>query len=176
MTKLTEERITELWSWANTAEAERTANTKQHAFARAIEAELQPEPVTGRSPQPPIVAILPNGATASNVYAAYEEGRKSVEPAQEPAMLDLIAATEANDKLNELCREQTAEIERLKELAKAMMERQAEIKNQRIATLEAALREAVLMLKTLRPTTDNYDHRVAINHLLATINKALGEE
>lgn len=35
--------------------------------------------------EPTIAAILPNGATASNVYEAYEEGRKSVQPvAQEP--------------------------------------------------------------------------------------------
>jgi len=35
---LTDERICELWSWSATAEAERTATTQQHAFARAIEA------------------------------------------------------------------------------------------------------------------------------------------
>ena len=34
---LTEEEIRDLWSWAMTAEAERTATTQQHAFARAIE-------------------------------------------------------------------------------------------------------------------------------------------
>ena len=34
---LTEEEIRDLWSWSMTAEAERTANTQQHAFARAIE-------------------------------------------------------------------------------------------------------------------------------------------
>jgi hypothetical protein len=35
---LTDEQIRDLWSWSMTAEAERTANTQQHAFARAIEA------------------------------------------------------------------------------------------------------------------------------------------
>ena len=34
---LTEEEIRDLWSWSMTAEAERTATTQQHAFARAIE-------------------------------------------------------------------------------------------------------------------------------------------
>ena len=36
---------------------------------------------------PMIAAILPNGATASNVYEAYEEGRKSVQPVQEPVAI-----------------------------------------------------------------------------------------
>jgi hypothetical protein len=35
---LTDEQIRDLWSWSATAEAEHTANTQQHAFARAIEA------------------------------------------------------------------------------------------------------------------------------------------
>ena len=35
---LTDEEIRDLWSWSMTAEAERTVNTQQHAFARAIEA------------------------------------------------------------------------------------------------------------------------------------------
>ena len=35
---LTDEEIRDLWSWSATAEAERTATTQQHAFARAIEA------------------------------------------------------------------------------------------------------------------------------------------
>ena len=34
---LTDERVRDLWSWSATAEAERTATTQQHAFARAIE-------------------------------------------------------------------------------------------------------------------------------------------
>ena len=34
---LTDEKVCDLWSWAMTAEAERTATTQQHAFARAIE-------------------------------------------------------------------------------------------------------------------------------------------
>ncbi len=38
---LTEEEIRDLWSWSATAEAERTATTQQHAFARAIEAALK---------------------------------------------------------------------------------------------------------------------------------------
>lgn len=38
-----------------------------------------------------------------------------VQPVQEPVALDLIAANEACEKLNELCREQTAEIKRLRE-------------------------------------------------------------
>lgn len=38
---LTDEEIRDLWSWAMTAEAERTATTQQHAFARAIESKLR---------------------------------------------------------------------------------------------------------------------------------------
>jgi hypothetical protein len=38
---LTDEEIRDLWSWSATAEAERTATTQQHAFARAIEAALK---------------------------------------------------------------------------------------------------------------------------------------
>jgi hypothetical protein len=38
--RLTDEEIRDLWSWSMTAEAERTANTQQHAFARAIEAAV----------------------------------------------------------------------------------------------------------------------------------------
>lgn len=34
---LTDEAILDLWSWASTHEAEQTATTQQHAFARAIE-------------------------------------------------------------------------------------------------------------------------------------------
>jgi len=38
---LTDAEIRDLWSWSATAEAERTATTQQHAFARAIEAALK---------------------------------------------------------------------------------------------------------------------------------------
>jgi len=38
---LTDEEVRDLWSWSASAEAERTANTQQHAFARAIEAKLK---------------------------------------------------------------------------------------------------------------------------------------
>ena len=38
---LTDEEISDLWSWSMTREAERTATTQQHAFARAIEAKLK---------------------------------------------------------------------------------------------------------------------------------------
>ncbi len=38
---LSEEEIRDLWSWSATAEAERTATTQQHAFARAVEAALK---------------------------------------------------------------------------------------------------------------------------------------
>jgi hypothetical protein len=38
---LTDEEIRDLWSWSMTREAERTATTQQHAFARAIEAKLR---------------------------------------------------------------------------------------------------------------------------------------
>jgi hypothetical protein len=82
------------------------------------------------------------------------------------AMLD-----EAADALEQ----QTAEIERLKDMLRWHVDAQLE-KSKRIATLEAALRKSVLMLKSLRPTTDNYEHRVAINQLLDESNKALGEE
>jgi hypothetical protein len=219
MTKLTEERIKELWH----AHLEQWPEMHQTlispvVFARAIEAELQPdfcdknctwrdhhpdceraEPVVEHN-RPMIAAILPNGAIASNVYEAYEEGRKSVQPVQEPVLyqyrwtnpleyknqpkslldwqpvkpgwnqtmqdkadelrsestegrlcyevralytvppdqankLDLIAATEANDKLNELCRDQTAEIERLRH---DLMVRET-VKDERIATLETEI-------------------------------------
>ena len=38
---LTDEEVRDLWSWSMTTEAERTANTQQHAFACAIEAKLK---------------------------------------------------------------------------------------------------------------------------------------
>ena len=38
---LTDEEVRNLWSWSATSEAEKTANTQQHAFARAIEAKLK---------------------------------------------------------------------------------------------------------------------------------------
>ena len=38
---LTDEEIKDLWSWAQSREAERCANTGQHAFAKAIEAKLK---------------------------------------------------------------------------------------------------------------------------------------
>ena len=38
---LTDEEVRDLWSWSATSEAEKTANTQQHAFARAIEARLK---------------------------------------------------------------------------------------------------------------------------------------
>ena len=38
---LTDEEIRDLWSWSMTREAEFTATTQQHAFARAIEAKLK---------------------------------------------------------------------------------------------------------------------------------------
>ena len=38
---LTDEEVRDLWSWSATSEAEKTANTQQHAFARAIEAKLK---------------------------------------------------------------------------------------------------------------------------------------
>jgi hypothetical protein len=44
---LTDEQIRDLWSWSATTEAERTANTQQHAFARAIEAA---HGITGEKP------------------------------------------------------------------------------------------------------------------------------
>ena len=38
---LTDEDVRDLWSWSMTAEAERTANTQQHAFALAVAAKLK---------------------------------------------------------------------------------------------------------------------------------------
>ena len=38
---LTNEEISDLWSWSMTREAERTATTQQHAFARTIERKLK---------------------------------------------------------------------------------------------------------------------------------------
>ena len=38
---LTDEEVRDLWSWSATSEAEKTANTQQHAFAQAIEARLK---------------------------------------------------------------------------------------------------------------------------------------
>ena len=39
--RLSEEEISKLWDWAKTAEAEKTAPTQIHAFARAIENALE---------------------------------------------------------------------------------------------------------------------------------------
>ena len=39
--RLSEEEISKLWDWAKTAEAEKTAPTQIHAFARAIEDALE---------------------------------------------------------------------------------------------------------------------------------------
>ena len=38
---LTDEEVRDFWSWSMTQDAEHTANTQQHAFARAIEAKLK---------------------------------------------------------------------------------------------------------------------------------------
>lgn len=38
---LTDEEARDLWSWSATSEAEKTATTQQHAFAKAIEAKLK---------------------------------------------------------------------------------------------------------------------------------------
>ena len=38
---LTDDEITMRWSWSESREAEETATTQQHAFARAIEAKLK---------------------------------------------------------------------------------------------------------------------------------------
>ena len=38
---LTDEEISNLWSWSMTRAAELTATTQQHAFAKAIEAKLK---------------------------------------------------------------------------------------------------------------------------------------
>ena len=38
---LTDEEISDLWSWSQSREAEETATTQKHAFARAIEAKLK---------------------------------------------------------------------------------------------------------------------------------------
>ena len=38
---LTDDEITMRWSWSQSREAEETATTQQHAFARAIEARLK---------------------------------------------------------------------------------------------------------------------------------------
>jgi hypothetical protein len=43
---LTDEQISELWSWSMTPDAEKTATTQQHAFARAIESAI-----TNRDPK-----------------------------------------------------------------------------------------------------------------------------
>ena len=40
---LTDEQIRDLWSWSATCEAERTATTQQHAFARAVERKVRGE-------------------------------------------------------------------------------------------------------------------------------------
>ena len=39
--RLTDEDVRDLWSWSMTAEAERTANTQQHAFALAVAAKIK---------------------------------------------------------------------------------------------------------------------------------------
>ena len=38
---LTDEAVRDLWSWSATSEAEKPANTQQHAFTQAIEAKLK---------------------------------------------------------------------------------------------------------------------------------------
>jgi hypothetical protein len=180
MTKLTEERIKELASgrvWAK-------ADAALIQFARAIEAELQPNPVISRlltewktgkkngeevccelfhrfpsnpSNEQPVqepVSFYIYKETAPRlnlpnvvIYAlpwVYDQDPSSgfsarlkvyLAPPDQPNKLDLIAVTEANDKLNELCRDQTAEIERLRH---DLMVRET-AKDERIATLEAEL-------------------------------------
>jgi len=39
--RLTDDEIRDLWSWSATPDAEHTATTQQHAFARAIESKLK---------------------------------------------------------------------------------------------------------------------------------------
>lgn len=107
-----------------------------------------------------------------------------LQPVQEPVALDLIAANEACDKLNELCREQTAEIERLRNLSAC--EACAEIPSvmeyfkqceERIATLEAALRAAKEMVESWGAYASPYfQERHDLVGDIAILSKALGEE
>lgn len=104
--------------------------------------------------------------------------------------LDLIAATEATDKLNELCREQTAEIERLRNLSAC--EACAEIPSvmeyfkqceERIATLEAEaerLGSAILKIRKeltgdIHSTNNLLDVIAAERYTKATLEAALRE-
>ena len=60
--------------------------------------EQEQEPVTDK-PTETAMAVMPNGVCVSNVYDAYEEGRKSVMSEQEPVAW--IIETEIDGKLSE---------------------------------------------------------------------------
>jgi hypothetical protein len=176
MTKLTEERIKALLKPFQT----NTRYMSEHcaiAFARAIEAELQPdfcdknctwrdhhpdcersEPVVEHN-RPIIAAILPNGATASNVYEAYEQGCKSVQPVQEPVSFYIYKETAPRLNLPNVVLYALPWVydqdpssgfsARLKvylappdQTAERFFELACRDYRERIATLEAALREA----------------------------------
>jgi hypothetical protein len=128
------------------------------------------EPVVEHN-RPMIAAILPNGATASNVYEAYTEGCKSVQPVQEPVSFYIYKETaprlnlpnvviyalpwvydqdpssgfSARLKVYLAPPDQTAEIERLRH---DLMVRET-VKDERIATLEAYREEALEWLDEL---------------------------
>jgi len=160
MTKLTEERIKEL----RDKHCPNTALVDVMDLYRAIEAELQPDP------------------RPENLAAVID---MVGEPVQEPVgeVIDPTHVHLYNDKqlpygtkLYTAPPDQTAEIERLKQELLAATFREG-MNKERIATLDAALREAKVPLEQyqshiyrglLYPTRET-------KKAIATINKALGE-
>jgi hypothetical protein len=150
---------------------------QQAAVIEQMRAELQPdfcdknctwrdhhpdcersEPVVEHN-RPIIAAILPNGATASNVYEAYEQGCKSVQPVQEPVSFYIYKETAPRLNLPNVVLYALPWVydqdpssgfsARLKvylappdQTAERFFELACRDYRERIATLEAALREA----------------------------------
>lgn len=65
-------------AWAKRFQKEDINNIKE-----LLQPEQEQEPVTDK-PTETAIAVMPNGVCVSNVYDAYEEGRKSVMSEQEP--------------------------------------------------------------------------------------------
>jgi len=175
MTKLTDARIQEIWhthlkEWPEI----RKTLINPVVFARAIEAELQPDicdkNCTWRDHHPDCERAEPVAWTYS-----WDDGEKTVSlikasadewnPTEPPTVTPLYTAPP----------DQTAEIERLK-LYNIQLECAVTNLRERVVTLEAALREAKVALRC----ADDYDHGPkttdVIKSALDMINKALGEK
>jgi hypothetical protein len=156
--RLTPEGTNEFWGWVICDPHDITSGTK---FYTAPPAQPVQEPVAwlkniGHGDY--VDMIEPKGGFYGKCIPLYTA------PPDQTNKLDLIAATEANDKLNELCRDQTAEIERLRH---DLMVRET-VKDERIAELEAALRYADSRIGWNSPESANEWHD--------RVTKALGEE